>query len=219
MSPQPAVLTKDEIIAALADLPDWRVRLGGLHTVYRAKSSVDAVELVHAIGQLANELDHHPDLDWRYDHVFLRNSTHAAGSQVTGNDIELARSISALAADAGAEAKPELYRNLEIAVDTDDMAKVRDVWAAVLGYKANRPDDLVDPWGRGPTVWFQPTLTPNPSRLHLDVWVEDDTADDVLAATESAGAQRLDDSCRPSFTVIGDTDGNRFCVCTNLGRG
>src|SRR5205807_193419 len=109
MSPKPAVLTRAEIDAALAELPDWRARLGALHTVYRAPSSVVAIELVYVIGRAANDLDHHPDLDWRYNHIFLRTRTHSAGGRTTANDVELARRISALAADAGVEPRPELY--------------------------------------------------------------------------------------------------------------
>jgi 4a-hydroxytetrahydrobiopterin dehydratase len=214
MSPQP--LSKDEIAAALDDLPDWRARLGALHTAYRAPSADVAVELMHQLGQLANELDHHPDLDWRYDYVFLKVSTHSAGRKVTPTDLEFARRASELASRAGAQAHPEVARELEIAVDSENVDAVRATWAAALGYKEHGDDDLYDPWGRGPGVWFQRTDTPNPNRIHLDVWVEDADADAELAKAEAAGAERLDDHYRPSFTVIGDRQQNRFCVCTGL---
>jgi 4a-hydroxytetrahydrobiopterin dehydratase len=217
MSRKPHVLTRAETDAALAELPDWRARLGGLHTVYRAPSSVTAIELVHAIGRAANDLDHHPDLDWRYDHIFLRTRTHSVGGRTTNNDVELALQISALAADAGAEPRPELYRDVLIAVDTAQPGTIHDAWATVLGFEPwGDSDSLADPGSRLPAVWFQETAAPNPNRLHLDVFVEDSTADAVVATSESAGAQRLGNHGRPSFTVVGDTDGNRFCVCTNL---
>jgi 4a-hydroxytetrahydrobiopterin dehydratase len=218
MSPQPTVLSAEQIRTALESLPGWSSRRGALYTVYRAPSSVAAVDLVYAIGQLANSIDHHPDLDWRYDHVFIRSTTHAAGSKVTSNDVELATRTSALATAAGAEAEPELDRPVEIGVDTADPAAVIEVWRELLQYKKGDDDDLTDPWGRGPAVWFQRTESPDASRMHLDVWVEDDAADDVLAATEGRGARRVDDRFRPSFTVIADADGNRFCVCTTLDR-
>ena len=218
MSREPAVLSGEEIRNALSSLPGWRTRLGGLFTVYQVPSSVAAVDLVHAIGQLANSMDHHPDVDWRYDHIFIRSSTHAAGGKVTGNDVELATRISALAVAAGAEAKPQLDRRVELAVDSADSDAVIEVWREVLQYKRASDVDIVDPWGRGPTVWFQQTDTPDASRVHLDVWVDDNAADDVLAGTEGVGARRVDDRFRPSFTVVADADGNRFCVCTTLDR-
>lgn len=216
MTSKPAVLKSDELAAALTGLPDWRCRLGALHTVFKASSSAEAVELVHQIGGLAEELNHHPDVDWRYDHVFVRTSTHSVGSEVTAKDVELAGRISALA--AGAQARPELFRTVDIGVDAADPAAVLGTWQALLRYRAKGDADLVDPWGRGPSIWFQQTGTPDPSRLHLDVWVEDSSADGVLAETQDAGARRIDDRFRPSFTVIADADGNRFCVCTNLDR-
>jgi len=217
MSTQPAILNVDEVTTALQSLPDWRRRLGGLHTVYHALSSVDAVELMYRIGQVANELDHHPDLDWRYDHVFVRTSTHSAGSKITAKDIELATRISTLAAHIGASAEPEKFRTVEIGVDTTDPEAITQTWSEALGYR-NKDGELRDPWGRGPSVWFQKTPTPDASRLHLDIWVEDATADDVLVEAEKAGASRLDERFHPTFTVIADDDGNRFCICTALGR-
>ena len=216
MTSKPEILSKDDVATALAGLPDWRTNLGALHTVYQAVTSATAIELVHQIGLTANELDHHPEVDWRYDHVFVRTRTHSVGGRVTHLDVELATRISALA--VGATARPELFRNVEIGVDTADLARVKPVWEALLGYRAVGDNDLIDPWGRGPAIWFQQTETPDPSRLHLDVWVEDDSADAVLAVAEAAGADRLENRYRPSFTVIGDHEGNRFCVCTNLDR-
>ena len=75
------VLTESQIDAALAELPDWRYRLGGLVTVYKAPTAAAALELIAAVGRLAEEQNHHPDLDWRYSRVFLRYSSHDAGGQ------------------------------------------------------------------------------------------------------------------------------------------
>ena len=66
------VLTRPRIDAALADLPDWRYRLGGLVTVYKTPTAAAALELIAAVGRLAEEQNHHPDLDWRYNRVFIR---------------------------------------------------------------------------------------------------------------------------------------------------
>ncbi|MEE3920160.1 4a-hydroxytetrahydrobiopterin dehydratase [Micromonospora sp. BRA006-A] len=53
-----------------------------------------------AVGAEAERVDHHPDLDLRYTHVDVRLWSHDAGG-VTGRDLRLARTIAALAADAG----------------------------------------------------------------------------------------------------------------------
>jgi len=99
-------------------------------------------------------------------------------------------------------------------MDTADPAALSSTWQKALGYRPGRSDDLVDPWGRGPTLWFQRTRTPAASRLHLDIHVAPESATDVVKAVESAGGRRLDERFAPSFWVIADAEGNRLCVCT-----
>ena len=100
------VLTEDQVDAALRGLPDWRYRLGGLVTVYKAPAAAAALELIAAVGRLAEEQNHHPDLDWRYRRVFLRYSSHDAGDKVTRLDVAAATAASAAAAGIGATAEP-----------------------------------------------------------------------------------------------------------------
>lgn len=212
--PKPEKLRPHEVESALGALPDWRERLGALHTVYAAPSAAVALSLMASIGAAAEALDHHPDLDWRYDHVFLRTTTHEAGHELTERDVRLATEISALAAAAGVRAVPALSRTVEIGIDTADPTSIEETWLSALGYRRGRPGDLVDPWGRGPTVWFQQTPEPADSRLHLDVHVVAESSHQVLDAAEAAGAERLDSRHAPSWWVIGDADGNRLCICT-----
>jgi 4a-hydroxytetrahydrobiopterin dehydratase len=112
---------------------------------------------------------------------------------------------------------PERSRTLEVCYDTADPAAVRDVLATALGYRAVGEVDLVDPFGRGPSVWFQVTDTPSANRVHLDVHVAAEIADDVVDAGAGAGAA-VDAGEAPAFTVLTDADGNRMCICTPLGR-
>jgi 4a-hydroxytetrahydrobiopterin dehydratase len=99
--PKPKALEPDEVAGALATLPDWRARLGALHAAYAAPSAAVALAFIAAVGEAAEGLDHHPDLDWRYDHVLLRTTTHEAGDQLTARDVRLATEISARAATLG----------------------------------------------------------------------------------------------------------------------
>jgi 4a-hydroxytetrahydrobiopterin dehydratase len=101
------ILTKSAIDDALAELPDWRYRKGGLVTVYKCPTSAAALELIAAVGRIAERQNHHPDLDWRYNRVFIRYTSHDAGSELTQRDIRAATSASEAAADVGAVAKPD----------------------------------------------------------------------------------------------------------------
>ena len=47
-------------------LADWRLLFHGLHACYRPRDFATGLRLVAAIGAVAEELDHHPDLDLRH---------------------------------------------------------------------------------------------------------------------------------------------------------
>ena len=106
MAPRDEILTRPQIDEALAGLPDWRYRLGGLVTVYKTPTAAGALELIAAVGRLAEEENHHPDLDWRYNRVFLRYTSHDAGGEVTARDVGAAEAVSEAAAAVHAVAEP-----------------------------------------------------------------------------------------------------------------
>ncbi|TDL41503.1 4a-hydroxytetrahydrobiopterin dehydratase [Arthrobacter nitrophenolicus] len=103
------VLPREQIDQALAGLPDWRYHDGGLVTVFKTPTAAAALELIAAVGRLAEEQNHHPDLDWRYNRVFIRYSSHDAGGQVTERDLAAAAGASGAAAAVGANAEPSRY--------------------------------------------------------------------------------------------------------------
>ncbi len=139
------------------------------------------------IGELAQDANHHPDVDWRYDTLFVTLTSHDAGGKVTARDAALARSISSQAAAFGAVARPELLRTLEIAIDTDNAEGISGTWKTALGYKARKDGSLADPFGRGPALWFQETETPNTNRFHLDVMIPFAESASVLEALSADG--------------------------------
>jgi 4a-hydroxytetrahydrobiopterin dehydratase len=63
--------------------------------VHTGRVFADALAYVNAVGALAEEMDHHPDIDIRWNRVTLRLSTHSAGG-ITEADLELGRRIDAL---------------------------------------------------------------------------------------------------------------------------
>lgn len=102
-------LPQEQVDEALKGLPDWRYSGGGLVTVFKTPTAAAALELIAAVGRLAEEQNHHPDLDWRYNRVFIRYTSHDAGGQVTGRDVTAAAGASEAAAAAGAVAEPARY--------------------------------------------------------------------------------------------------------------
>jgi len=87
--------------AALSELPPWSRHDDEIRASFSAPSFRAAIELVTAIADQAEEMDHHPDIDIRYTTVSLALSTHSAGG-ITSADIEMARRIDAAASTVGA---------------------------------------------------------------------------------------------------------------------
>ena len=83
-------LSREEIEAALAGLNDWAYGDEALTRTFRFADFVHAIGFVEHLAEVAEELQHHPDIDIRYNKVTLRLSTHSAGG-VTSRDVDLAR--------------------------------------------------------------------------------------------------------------------------------
>ncbi len=94
------VLDHGTVDAALADGIAWERQGDELVKTRRGKDFADALAYVNAVGALAEEMDHHPDIDIRWNAVTLRLSTHSAGG-ITRLDLDLARRIDALTATGG----------------------------------------------------------------------------------------------------------------------
>ncbi len=73
----------------------WERQGSEIVTTRRGEDFADSLAFVNAVGALAEDMDHHPDVDIRWNVVTLRLSTHSAGG-LTRKDLELARRIDAL---------------------------------------------------------------------------------------------------------------------------
>ncbi|MGZ4447774.1 MAG: 4a-hydroxytetrahydrobiopterin dehydratase [Nocardioides sp.] len=208
-------------VAELEGLDDWRILFQALHVRYRTGDFATGLRLLGAIGEAAEEMDHHPDLDLRYAQLHVRLWSHDTGG-VTERDVRLARRISALAAAEGVAADPTSVQVLELALDTADRARILPFWRAVLGL-ADSPayaGELVDPEGILPTIWFQDTEPHDEprQRFHLDLRVPPECAEPRIAAALSAGGTLVSDERAPTFWVLADPDGNKCCITTWQGR-
>jgi 4a-hydroxytetrahydrobiopterin dehydratase len=89
------LLTDDQITAELAESEGWALEQGEITRTFERRDFKDAMLLVGAVAFLAEEANHHPDIDIRWNKVTLTLSTHSAGG-LTAADFALARRISAL---------------------------------------------------------------------------------------------------------------------------
>jgi len=202
---------------------DWRVVGEGACAYFRTASFAAGTRLVNAINELAGLEDHYPDVDLRHEGVIVRLMTVAADYYgLSERDLELARKISAIAGKLGVPAEPAMVQTVLITIDAFDIPKVKPFWRAVLGYqdREDSPEDLVDPRGRGPSIWFQKIDTPDPqvTRIHLDIWVPPDQAKARIAAAIAAGGHLVTDRYAPAWWTLADAEGNLTDVATTMSR-
>ncbi|NYF79942.1 4a-hydroxytetrahydrobiopterin dehydratase [Granulicella arctica] len=88
-----AKLSGVEIDAVLAEQPTWRLEGGALVRDWAFKNFVEAMAFVNRVGALAEEVDHHPDIDIRYNKVRLTLISHDVGG-ITKRDSGMAAKIS-----------------------------------------------------------------------------------------------------------------------------
>ena len=214
----PQLLTLQELDTSLVGLP--AVHKSGtslLRIRVRTPGFPQAVELISRVARSAEEMNHHPDVDLRFDKITFTLSTHVSGG-VTALDVELAQRIMVHVDAVGAEVLKPAAR-VELAIDTQDAEVIRPFWRVGLGYVERRGDEgleLHNPDEVGPVVWFQPTTEARTqrNRIHFDVYVAFDDAPKRVADVVEAGGRLVTDEFAPDWWVLADADGNELCVCT-----
>src|SRR3712207_5721175 len=86
--PRPPRLAPHELTAALRGLPLWSGDGDGIHRSVALPSFRDAVAAIVAIADVAEEMDHHPDIDLRWRTLHLTLVSHSAGG-VSELDLQL----------------------------------------------------------------------------------------------------------------------------------
>ncbi|MEU9806471.1 4a-hydroxytetrahydrobiopterin dehydratase [Mycobacterium sp. NPDC050853] len=87
-----ALLTDDQISAALAGLPGWTRDGDTLRRAVKFDAFLDGIAAVRRIAEHAESVDHHPDIDIRWRTVTFALSTHSEGG-LTEKDVALAQAI------------------------------------------------------------------------------------------------------------------------------
>lgn len=72
-------LSLDEVIHALERRAPWTYFNGAIELRLQGLPFPEVCRLLGCINDLANELDHHPDVSYGYQHLTVRFQTHDAG--------------------------------------------------------------------------------------------------------------------------------------------
>jgi 4a-hydroxytetrahydrobiopterin dehydratase len=91
-----AVLTDSEVQQALGTLRGWQRQGKAIQRVFEFPDFKAAMQFVNKIADAAEEANHHPDIDIRYNKVTTALISHDSGG-VTQRDIKMALRINEIA--------------------------------------------------------------------------------------------------------------------------
>lgn len=196
------------------ELHDWRRLAQALHARFGTKSLAEGARFVQAVGEACSAMD---DMD-----VVPELRLGATFVDVASRDAAVAERISGIAVEYGLTADPSAVAQLEVGLDTSELAAIGPFWAAVLtgSTEAFTGNDVLDPTRRVANLWFQGT-TPHETprqRFHLDLWLPSEVVPSRIEAAIAAGGKVVYDEEAPAFIVLADPQGNKVCLCTAEGR-
>jgi 4a-hydroxytetrahydrobiopterin dehydratase len=85
----PALTTK-QVSQHLKAVPNWSKRAQTIHRTFKFAGFLKSIDFVNRIARRAQKLNHHPDIDIRFDQVTLTLTSHDEGG-ITEKDFTLAR--------------------------------------------------------------------------------------------------------------------------------
>ena len=89
------LMKADELKARLKKIPEWELEKKHIERTFEFDDFADAIDFVNAVAEVAEDEEHHPDIDIRYNKVRLVLSTHSKGG-LTELDFGLAERIDTL---------------------------------------------------------------------------------------------------------------------------
>lgn len=92
------LLSDEQISEALGHLPEWQRDGAELRRTAKLGDFPKAVQVVNRVAEVAESVNHHPDIDIRHRNLTFHLSTHSDGG-ITANDTSMAGQIDEIIAD------------------------------------------------------------------------------------------------------------------------
>lgn len=86
------LLSMEEVKKKVHDLRGWELYDNRLQKKYSFKTFKSSMAFVNKVAEIANSVDHHPDIVINYTRVLLKLTTHSQGG-ITDKDFNLAQRI------------------------------------------------------------------------------------------------------------------------------
>ncbi len=90
-----AALSPAQVKLRMKSVPLWTGRAKTINRLFQFEGFMDAIGFVSRVAKAAEEADHHPDIDIRWNKVTLALTTHSEGG-LTPKDFSMARRCSAI---------------------------------------------------------------------------------------------------------------------------
>jgi 4a-hydroxytetrahydrobiopterin dehydratase len=89
------LLSDEEVERKLGDLTGWEREDSAIRKEFKGEDFKSSVDFVNRLTPVAEEMNHHPDLEISWNTVTVKITTHSEGG-LTENDFELAARIDGL---------------------------------------------------------------------------------------------------------------------------
>ncbi len=86
------LLNSQDIKDWLKKLPEWDLEKKHIERTFEFDDFTQSIDFVNSVAEIAEEEDHHPEIDVRYNKVRIQLSTHAEGG-LTDQDFEVAEKV------------------------------------------------------------------------------------------------------------------------------
>ena len=85
-----------ELKDRMKKIPEWELEKKHIERTFEFDDFADAIDFVNAVAEVADEEEHHPDIDIRYNTITMALVSHDAGG-VTPRDVRMAGTINKIA--------------------------------------------------------------------------------------------------------------------------
>lgn len=196
-------------------MPKWQLVQGRMHLVVRFADFRRAASFVTKVGEMAEDANHHPEIDIRWNRVHVALNSHDVDG-LTGRDVRLASAIVPVIKIFDGHIDDGIFSETQIVIETGDRAAIRPFWAAIYGYELRGEDELVDPVKSGPRIRFLQVSQDQRerTRVHIDIVVPADQGRDRVAAALAAGGRLVTQAHAPRGWVVADAEGNEAGIRT-----
>ena len=89
------LIAQNQVKEMMKRVPEWDTNKKAIDRTFEFDDFAQAIDFVNAVAEIADEEEHHPDIDIRYNKVRLSLSTHSEGG-LTELDFQVAEKIDTL---------------------------------------------------------------------------------------------------------------------------